>query len=117
MSAVYLSLSQTAERLNLSGGTVRNEIKSGRLRAYRFRGAYRIEEGDLAEYIRSCRLESREPEAKPPAPGPTTLKHLDGARLRAAWNAQGILAPQKGGGSARSSGLRSDQSDEQLSLC
>jgi excisionase family DNA binding protein len=105
-----LTIKQIAERLNVANNTVRNAIKKGQLTAYKFMGTYRVREEDLAGYIASCRVEARGREPEPPTLKATTLKHLDGARLRAAWTAQGVRVPRPGGDSARSSGSTRDPS-------
>jgi hypothetical protein len=46
---------------------------------------------DLAAYQDRCEAKVPAPEVKPPAPKATTFKHLDGARLRAAWEKQGVV--------------------------
>ena len=99
-----LSIKQVSRRLNVAYNTVRNAILAGRLTAFRIQGAYRIREEDLAAYLETCRVTARGREARPPALKTTTLKHLDGAQLRAAWTRQGVRVPPTGGGSARSSG-------------
>ena len=99
-----LSIKQVSRRLNVAYNTIRNAILGGRLTAFRIQGAYRIREEDLAAYLETCRIEARGREARPPALKATTLKHLDGARLRAAWTQQGVHVPQTDEHSTRSSG-------------
>jgi hypothetical protein len=94
----------------VSYNTIRNLIRTDRLIAYKFMRTYRIREADLANFIESSRVEARGREARPPALKTTTLKHLDGARLRAAWTQQGVHVPPTSGGSARSSGSTGDPS-------
>lgn len=51
---MLLTIKQVAERLQLSSATVRELIRSGRLRAIRTlgdRGSFRISEAALAEYL------------------------------------------------------------------
>jgi excisionase family DNA binding protein len=115
MSDDYLTINQAAERLNVSGGTIRNAIRAGRLKAYRFMGTYRIELEDLAGFVESSLVEAKGREVRPPAPKATSLKFLDGARLRAAWMRQGVRAPRTGADSARSSACSDDPSDEPTS--
>ena len=99
-----LSIKQVSRRLNVAYNTIRNAILAGRLTAFRIQKAYRIREADLANFIESSRVEARGREARPPALKTTTLKHLDGARLRAAWTRQGVRVPQTDEHSTRSSG-------------
>jgi excisionase family DNA binding protein len=107
----YLTINQSAEQLNVAYNTIRNAILAGKLPAYKIMGTYRIDPDDLAAYIESCRVETKGREAKIPALQATTLKHLDGARLRAAWTRQGVRVPRSGAGSARSSGSTGGPSD------
>jgi excisionase family DNA binding protein len=109
----YLRIRDAAERLDVAYNTIRNEILDGRLPACKVRGTYRIRPEDLDDYIRAYRIEAPGRTATPSAPRPsaTTLKHLDGARLLAAWTAQGVRVPRPGGGSARSSASTHDPSD------
>ncbi len=94
MPADFLSINQIAERLSVSEGTVRNEIRTGRLRAYRFRGAYRVAQEDLVGYIETCRVERAPLATKAPIPakrmGGAPFKHLDGRRSLDAWRRQGV---------------------------
>ena len=110
-----LSIKQVSRRLNVAYNTIRNAIRGDRLIAYLIEGTYRIREEDLAAYLETCRIEARGREARPPALKATTLKHLDGARLRAAWTRQGVRVPPPSGGSARSSGPTGDPSAEPTS--
>ena len=112
----YLAIKQAAERLSMSYGSVRNEIRSGKLRAYRFRGAYRIHADDLAAYVESCQVETTPRKEKPPAPargsGGSAFTNLDGARLLDAWRRRGVRAARRGGRSAPSSGSSCDPSTD-----
>ncbi len=57
-----LKVSQVAERLNCSIGTVYQLVESKRLPHYRCPGI-RISEEQLAEYLESCRTEVAQPAA------------------------------------------------------
>lgn len=103
MASQYMSIQQAAERLSVAYNTVRNAILAGKLTAYRVLGTYRIKVEDLDAFIEAGRVEKKGREAKPPAPRASALKHLNGARLRAAWTAQGVRLPRQGGHSAASS--------------
>ena len=96
LTVLYLTIHQIAERLSVSEGSIRNEIRAGNLRAYRFRGAYRVAQEDLTEYIASCRVKQAQRATKPPIPakkmGGSGLRHLDGQRSLAAWRRQGEAA-------------------------
>lgn len=113
---VYLAIKQAAKLLNMSYGSVRNEIQLGKLRAYRFRGAFRIHTNDLATYIESCQVVMTPRHEKPLAPGAgaesSTFTHLDGARLLDAWRRRGVRADRRGGRNAPSSGSSCDPSTD-----
>lgn len=105
MSADFLTIRQSSERLGVAYNTIRNAILAGRLPAYKILGTYRIKPEDLDAFVEGCRVEAGgRATAGPPAPRPTTLKHLDGERLRDAWIRQGVRPPRRGGRSAPSSG-------------
>lgn len=114
MPSEYLTVGQAATRLNVADNTIRNAIKAGRLVAYKFLGAYRITHEDLTAFVEGSRVggKGREVKPTPPVAKSTTLKHLDGEKLRAAWTAQGIRAPRTGAGNALSSASRCGPSDE-----
>jgi excisionase family DNA binding protein len=99
----YVSIQEAADRLSVAYNTVRNAILAGKLTAYKILGTYRIRVEDLEAFIEAGRVEKGGREAKPPALRASALKHLDGARLRAAWTAQGVRPPRQGGRSAASS--------------
>jgi len=107
----YLSIRRAAQKLDVAYNTIRNAILAGGLAAYKIQGTYRINPVDLADYVERCRVEVKGRVTGPPAPKSHTLKHLDGARLRAAWTARGVRVPRPGGDSARSSGSTRDPSD------
>jgi len=103
MAGVFLTIPEVAGQLRVAQNTVRNEIKAGRLAAFRVRGAYRVRPEDLAAYVEGCRVESDGRAATtPPARRATTLKHLDGVKLLDTWTRRGVPVPPPGGGSARS---------------
>ena len=102
-----LTIREAAAMLRISESTVRNAIRSGQLRAFRFGtrgGSIRIAPVDLQEYIASCAT------AKPSCPkvAPTTaggrFKHLDASKLLSAWRQQGVLGAPQDGNNAPSSG-------------
>lgn len=56
MDEQYFTVEQIAERLQYHKETIRQEIRSGRLRAVRIppgRGEYRVSGTDLADYLRN----------------------------------------------------------------
>src|SRR5262245_3752060 len=97
---VFLTIARAAARVGVSYGTIRNAILAGRLAAFRFGTTYRILSEDLDRFVAACRFAPTRPGSAPPAPPfpATTLRRLDGARLRAAWGRQGVLTPPRGGG-------------------
>ena len=46
-----LTVSQVAEKLGYSTSQIRNLIREGKLKGYRFASSYRVEEEDLKECI------------------------------------------------------------------
>ncbi len=73
-----MTVKQTAVRLEVSSGTVYALVAAGRLRCHRVglgRGAIRIAEEHLAEYLKT--IDSGREVKKPPIPtGRLRLKHL-----------------------------------------
>jgi excisionase family DNA binding protein len=63
-----LTVKQAAGRLALGESTVRDLIRSGRLRAYKLGGAIRVGEDAIAALLEASSLESRPaPQAYPPS--------------------------------------------------
>ncbi len=52
---VMLTVSEAAERLNVSERTVRRLIAEGKIRIYRIRRSIRIREADLLDYLKTIR--------------------------------------------------------------
>lgn len=73
-----LKIREVAERLRVSATCVYQLIEKGKLACHRIgigRGAIRVCENDLAEYVESCRKPGGETMARPPrSRGP--LRHL-----------------------------------------
>ena len=46
-----LSVSEVAEKLGYSTSQIRNLIREGKLKGYKFASSYRVEEEDLKEFI------------------------------------------------------------------
>jgi excisionase family DNA binding protein len=66
--AMFLTVKAVAERLSVSLGTIYAEISAGRLKAHRFgrgRGAIRIAEDSLLEYLVGCAAEQPQHLPKP----------------------------------------------------
>ena len=73
---MMLSVKQAAARLNISPQSIYSLIESGRLVAHRFgmgRGAIRVSEADLADFISSCREKRAD---KPNQVRRPRLKHI-----------------------------------------
>ena len=102
-----LTIREAAGMLRISDSTVRNAIRSGQLRAFRFGargGSIRIAPADLQDYIAGCATTkpSCSPEALTTAGG--RFKHLNASKLLAAWRQQGVLGAPRDGNNAPSSG-------------
>jgi excisionase family DNA binding protein len=52
---VLLSVSDVADRLNLSVRTVRRLIRSGELKSFTIHSRVRVTESDLADFLEGCR--------------------------------------------------------------
>ncbi len=101
-----LSVKQVAGRLNVSVGTIYGLVNRGRLAAYRIgvgRGTLRIPEESIERFLESNIVDGRGIASPPPTTGATPFKHLDGDRLRAAWQKQGVRADRPDGRNARPS--------------
>jgi excisionase family DNA binding protein len=73
---MLLTVRQVAENLSVSQACVYALLKRGRLAAYRIgigRGAIRIRQEDLDEYLQRCQTHNGEEAPRPPRP---KLKHL-----------------------------------------
>jgi hypothetical protein len=83
---------QAAAALNVSQSSIKQAVGRGQLREYHLVGGYRYLGKDLKAYFFSClvnpvgrreeKLPSRQPQEVP-------IKHLDAARLLAAWSREG----------------------------
>jgi len=104
-----ITIREAAGRLRVSESTVRNAVRQGRLRAFRFGvrgGSIRISPADLDDYMASCATSSPSPTRVANAANGTPFKNLDGPRLLAAWRRQGVLGDQPSEDSAPSSESR-----------
>jgi excisionase family DNA binding protein len=93
-----MTVREARKRLRCGCSTVYQLVESGKLQACHIGpngGASRISETDLHAYLDSCRSRKGDkPDrtgATPKSAGPFT--HLDGDRLRAAWQQRGVDAP------------------------
>ena len=83
----FLTVKQSARRLNVSVGCVYRLCAIGKLPHYKFgdgQGAVRIARDDLLEFVRGCRVERRDADARTGGPGRRTgvrggyvFRHLD----------------------------------------
>jgi len=58
MIKLLLSLKEVAERLGMHYNTIYNYVKSGELKAIKFKKVYRIEEEELQRFIKNKRFKS-----------------------------------------------------------
>lgn len=74
---MLLTVKDVAQRLKISVSCVYQLVETGKLSHHRIglgRGAIRVSEADVAEFLRSCRSRSKtQPDQKPAR---TKLKHL-----------------------------------------
>ena len=103
-----LSVKQVAQRLNVSLGTVYGLVNSGRLRAFRIgvgRGTLRVPEESLQAFLDLSIVGDgqRVSETSQTRASGRLFKHLDGDRLRAAWQRRGVRVGQPDGDNAQSS--------------
>jgi excisionase family DNA binding protein len=115
----YLTVRKAAERLDVADNTIRNAIRSGKLKAYKILSTYRIKPEDLDSFIESCRVDdsvrATAPLVRSRAEVGRPFKHLDGRRSLAAWQRQGVAVGPPGGHSAQSSGSSYDPSAQKAS--
>ena len=103
-----LTVREVAELLNVSVGCVYGLVSKGRLRCHRIglgRGTIRVNGDDLDEYLAECRIQDNSSTAagRPPGRQGRPFTHLDGERLRSAWQKQGVHAGRQDARNARSS--------------
>jgi excisionase family DNA binding protein len=101
-----LRVRDVASRLNCSLSTVYVLIENGRLPAHRvgLRKGIRVSEEDLRAYLERNRGIVEQPRPASRVLTGTQFRHLDGERLRAAWQRQGVPFDRTGADSAPSSG-------------
>ncbi len=76
-NSTLLTVRDVAKRLNVSQGCVYALLRRRKLAAYRIgraRGAIRVRQEDLDDYLDTCRIEKNEQPTKTPR---VRLKHLD----------------------------------------
>ena len=59
-----LSLKEVAEKLGMHYNTIYNYVRSGELKAVKFKKVYRIEEEELEKFIKSKKFESETDKAR-----------------------------------------------------
>lgn len=95
-----------ALQLNVSPACIYALAKKGLLIGHKIgvgRGTWRFRPEDVDAYLASAKQGSQTLPTLRREPKASSFKHLDGERLRAAWQRQGVAADPKGGRSARSS--------------
>jgi excisionase family DNA binding protein len=88
-----LTVAETAALLSISKSMVYQLKDGGALPFYRIgAGAIRFNEEDLLVYLASCKIEAgtKRPTAARPSSSARPFKHLNGERLLAAWQKQGV---------------------------
>lgn len=106
-----LTVREAATFLRVSQSTIRNAIRGGQLRVFRFGtrgGSIRIAPSALEEYMAACQTDAERPVSASSKSGGSSFKNLDAAKLLAAWRQQGVLDSPPNGNSARSSESRCD---------
>ncbi len=104
-----LTIKQVADRLQLSVSSVYDLCARRKLAHVRLgvgRGAIRIDEQALDDFIKQATVQPEEPVAPQPAMKKTRVTgftNLDGDRLLAAWRRQGVLPGQPDERNAQSS--------------
>lgn len=89
-----LTIAEAALLLRIGQSTIRNAIRAGQLRAFRFgtrRGTIRISADDLDEYAAASATEPAKAAKTRPALSAAPFKCLNAGRLLAAWRQQGVL--------------------------
>lgn len=105
----FLTIREAASLLRVSESTIRNAVRNGQLRAFRFGnrgGSIRIAADDFQQYVTSCETPGPRRTAKGAGSGNGLFKALDGRKLLAAWQRQGVLDGPPSDSSAPSSGSR-----------
>jgi excisionase family DNA binding protein len=83
------TVKQSAERLGVSLSKMYEIISKQKIAHYRIEGKIVLADEDLESYLKACRVEAG---AKVPTRSPGVYKHLNAARLAAAWKKQ-CVAP------------------------
>lgn len=110
---IMLSVKQAAARLGCSIGCIYSLCSAGKIEHVRIgcrRGTIRIAESALELFLANAVVEIKAGETAPPAKPSKAFANLNGDRLLAAWQRQGVRLPPKDGRSARSSAYPCDPS-------
>lgn len=106
-----LTIREAAALLRLSESTIRNAVRLGQLRAFRFGirgGTIRISPADLDDYVAGAATTPRAPRMLTATGG--QFKHLDASKLLSAWRRQGVLGDRPDDSNVRSSEWTDDPS-------
>jgi len=101
-----LTVKQVAEQLSVSDSTIYALAENRMLVGCKIgvgRGTWRFHQSDVEAYLQASKTDQPEQAPGPRAKKPPPFKHLDGERLRAAWQRQGVPVGRPDGGSALSS--------------
>src|SRR5262245_54301547 len=101
-----LTVKQVAEQLNVSDALIYALAESEKLVGYKIgvgRGTWRFHESDVLDFLQASKSAHRQPAPRPRAKRPQPFRHLDGERLRAAWQRQGVPVDPPNADSALSS--------------
>ena len=110
-SVQFLTIREAAGLLRVSESTVRNAIRAGQLRAFRFGlrgGSIRLSPTDLEAYMAACATEADRVQIAPRRPCGGAFQNLNAAKLLAAWRRQGVLPDRPSDNNAPSSGCSYD---------
>ncbi|MFN2251222.1 MAG: helix-turn-helix domain-containing protein [Anaerolineae bacterium] len=66
----YMSTQEVADRLGVSVFTIRRYIRSGKLRAVRLEGGYRVSRDDIAEFLKAREIGHQPGQAGASDPSP-----------------------------------------------
>ena len=89
-----MKVNEVAQALSVSNSLVYQLIAAGKLPCHRIgtgRGAIRVNRDDLEAFLSECRTQrASQPRSSSFEPKGRCFKHLDGQRLLAAWQQQGV---------------------------
>lgn len=101
-----LTVKQVAEQLNVSDALIYALAENQQLIGYKIgvgRGTWRFDEADVLAFLQASKSTPKRPDSRPRTKKPQPFKHLDGERLLAAWQRQGVPVDRRDAGNALSS--------------